>query len=221
MLSFVAFGQDRILGDSSKQRFIPTGIRIGTDLIAIGKSQYVDFYKGWELNVDADIFRRYYVTVDYGMSTSNFETDNGVYHNSGNYYRIGVDVNFLLKDPDRNMFFVGFRHGHSGYSDYSNYSYADDVFGTINVQTANANPSANWKELTTGIRVKVWKFLWMGATARMKFGLNEKNQVDLISYEVPGYGRTIKNNWWGINYQIFVRFPVRSERQKQLLDVKP
>jgi hypothetical protein len=216
LLSFAASGQDRIPDDSSKYRFLPTGIRIGTDLISIGKSNYVDYWKGWEVNVDADIYRRFYLTVDYGASTSNFETDNGVYHSQGNYFRVGVDVNFLLKDPDRNMFFLGLRHGHANYLDYSDYSYSDDLYGQVNVSTGNANAVANWKELTVGLRIKIWKFLWMGTTGRLKFAYNGKNQIDLLSYDVPGYGRTIKNNWWGINYQVFVRIPVRTDRQQQL-----
>ena len=30
------------------------------------------------------------------------------YSNDGNYGRIGADVNFLTKDPDKNMFFFGY-----------------------------------------------------------------------------------------------------------------
>ena len=217
LLSIAAFGQDRIPGDSSKYRYLPTGVRIGTDLIALGKSKYVDYYKGWELNFDTDIYRRYYVAVDYGTSTSDFTLKNGVYHNNGRYLRVGVDINFLLKDPDRNMFFVGFRHGHANYSDYTDYVYEDPDFKTITVHAANSNPTANWKELTTGLRVKVWKFIWMGATARMKFRYRGKNQWELLSYEVPGYGRTIKNNWWGINYQIFIRIPVRNDNPRPVI----
>jgi Domain of unknown function (DUF6048) len=208
-LSWPLAAQDRLPNDSSKYKFLPTGIRVGTDLLAIGKSIATDYYQGWEVNFDADVYRRYYVAVDYGKSSSNFLLGNGVYSNTGSYYRIGVDVNFLLKDPDRNMFFIGIRHGHASYTDFSEYTYTDKFFGNGTVTRTNINPSANWKELTTGLRVKVWKFIWLGATARMKFRMRGKDQWDLVSYEVPGYGKTIKNNWWGINYQIFIRIPTR------------
>jgi hypothetical protein len=114
--------QDRIEGDSSKLRFLPTGIRIGTDLLSIGKGMYTNYWKGWEINVDADIYRRFYATVDYGSWTTNYTLDNGIYGSDGRYFRVGVDVNFLLKDPDRNMFCVGVRRGHTGYTDYTDYS---------------------------------------------------------------------------------------------------
>ncbi len=64
--------QDRILNDSSRLKFLPTGIRIGTDLLSIGKSYRTDYFKGWEINADADIFRRYYLTADYGSWTTNY-----------------------------------------------------------------------------------------------------------------------------------------------------
>jgi hypothetical protein len=201
--------QDRLPSDSSRYRFLPTGIRIGTDLLTIGKTYYTDYVKGWEINVDADVFRRFYVTMDYGSSTSTYTLGNGVYGNRGTYYRVGVDVNFLLKDPDRNMFFVGLRHGHANYTDYSDYSFTDPAFGPITINASNSNPRANWKELTTGLRVKVWKFLWIGATMRIKFRLVGKDQWDLVSYDVPGYGKTFKTTWYGLNYQLFIRIPVR------------
>jgi len=212
-LAWPSFAQDRIEGDTTKNRFLPTGIRVGTDLLAIGKGFYTDYFKGWEINVDADIYRRYYATFDYGSWTANYTLGNGMYYSDGRYFRVGVDINFLLKDPERNMFFIGFRRAHTNYSDYTDYSYTDPSFGVINIHAANPNPVANWNELTCGLRVRVWKFIWLGATGRIKFSMYAKNQWELVSYEVPGYGRTFKNNWYGLNYQIFVRIPVREDKK--------
>lgn len=204
--------QDGIKPDSSARRFLPTGIRIGTDLLSIGKGIYTDHFKGWEINIDADINRRFYATVDYGSWTTNYVMDNGVYASDGRYFRVGVDVNFLLKDPDRNMFFAGFRRGHTAYTDYTDYSYPAPGFTQpIDPHAENLSPKANWNELTAGLRVKVWKFIWLGATGRIKFGYSGKGQDALVSYDVPGYGRTFKTTWYGINYQVFIRIPVREE----------
>jgi Domain of unknown function (DUF6048) len=48
--------------DTVKNKFLPTGLRVGTDIVALIKSKDSD-YKGWELNFDTD-FSRYYFTVD-------------------------------------------------------------------------------------------------------------------------------------------------------------
>jgi hypothetical protein len=175
---------------------------------------YTDYWKGWEINVDADVYRRYYVTADYGSWSTDYLLGNGRYVSDGRYFRVGVDVNFLLKDPDRNMFFVGLRRGHTNYRDYTDYDYTDDNLGRIYIHAENTDARANWNELTMGLRVKVWKFIWLGATGRIKFGYSGKNQFELLSYDVPGYGKTFKTTWYGINYQVFFRIPVRE-------DIKP
>ena len=115
------------------------------------------------------------------------------------------------------MFFVGFRRAHSSFSDYSDYSYTDQFLGVINKSVVNPNAKGNWNELTVGLRVKIWKFIWLGTTGRVKFRLTGKGQDDLKSYEVPGYGRTFKTNWWGINYQLFIRIPVREDPKPSVL----
>src|ERR1041384_7433001 len=177
--------QDRIENDSSRLKFLPTGIRIGTDLLAIGKSKYTNYFKGWEINVDADVYRRYYMTVDYGSWTTNYTLSNGVYSSDGRYFRVGVDINFLLKDTDRNMFFIGVRRGHTNYTDYSDYTYSAQYFtssGIVDAHVSNSNPRANWNELTAGLRVKLWKYFWLGATGRVKFAYSGHGQTDLVSY---------------------------------------
>lgn len=221
VLALPLCAQDRIEGDSSKYRFLPTGIRVGTDLLSIGKSYYTDYFKGWEINVDADIYRRWYAAIDYGSWKTNYQMENGVYASDGRYFRVGVDVNFLLKDPDRNMFFVGIRRGHTGYSDYSAFTANNTGYGPVYIVSRNSDARANWNELTTGLRIKIWKFIWVGATGRIKFGYKGKNQDDLRSYDVPGYGRTFKNGWYGLNYQVFFRIPVREDkRPPSLLQAK-
>lgn len=223
VLALPLCAQDRLEGDSSKYRFLPTGIRIGTDLLSIGKTYYTDYFKGWEINVDADIYRRWYATVDYGSWKTNYVMGNGVYASDGRYFRVGVDVNFLLKDPDRNMFFIGLRRGHTGYSDYASFTAnvtdGNSPTGSSEISVVSQNPDAkaNWNELTAGLRVKVWKFIWIGATGRIKFGYKGKNQDELVSYDVPGYGRTFKNGWFGLNYQVFFRIPVREDKKPLLV----
>src|SRR5690349_4137663 len=81
-----------------KPSYIPTGVRVGTDLISIVRSPIDDTFGGWEVNADVD-FYRYFLAVDYGHWERNWayeETEGQTkYSNNGNYWRIGADVNFL------------------------------------------------------------------------------------------------------------------------------
>ncbi len=213
LLSSLAFSQskDSVRRDTiTIKDYIPTGIRIGTDLISLIKSQYQKDFSGWEVNADID-FRRYYLALDYGSWSRTFNSDSANnYFNDGTYWRAGVDVNFLLKDLDRNMFFVGARYGRANFSeDLTIYAYNEFTKTYEYLNYAHSGINARWFELTTGIRVKMWKAIWMGYTARFKFGLKHDETEHIIPSDVPGYGRTNKGSYWGFNYQIFIRIPVR------------
>jgi hypothetical protein len=194
--------------DSVRNRFLPTGIRIGTDIIALVKTNVQDDFNGWEVNADVD-FSRYYLAVDYGRWARNYPGDLIDYSNVGNYWRAGVDVNFLTKDVERNMFFIGARYGRSNFTEDLAIITTDPVWGDLSQTYQNKDISARWLELTTGVRVKIWQSLWMGYTARFKFGMKANGAEVMLPHDVPGYGRTDRQTTWGFNYQIFMRIPFR------------
>ena len=213
LLSTLAFSQesDSVRADSVvRHRFIPTGIRVGTDLISIFKTQFQDDFSGWEVNGDVD-FHRYYLAVDYGAGSRTFRRDSGNhYSNDGTYWRVGVDINLLVTDPDRNMLFFGARYGKASFSQDLTVEAMNEFTGLIeNLEYHDGGVNAHWIELTGGLRVKIWRAMWMGYTARFKFGLSTDDTENIIPSDVPGYGLTNKDSYWGFNYQIFVRIPVR------------
>lgn len=197
--------------DTVRRDFLPTGVRIGTDVLSIARNFYDESFSGWEMNADVD-FYRYVLDVDVGSWSRNFKPDSGSYESKGNYWRIGADVNFLMKDPDRNMFFFGVRYGRAVFSEAYDERTFSPVWGQFSGKYENTDVSARWFELTTGIRVKIWRMIWMGYTGRFKFGLKTNETGKLIPSDVPGYGRTDKDNTWGFNYQIFFRIPVRKAK---------
>lgn len=191
-----------------KHDFRPTGIRVGTDAAAIIKSATDDTFEGWEVNGDID-FYRYYLAIDYGFWARDYTAHDAIYSNEGNYWRVGADVNFLTKDPDKNMFFFGLRYGSSVFSEVLFFQKEDPVWGNYSIQLQNDDVKAHWFELTTGLRVKMLKFIWMGYTVRLKFALDTNASGPLLPSDVPGYGRADTSSFWGFNYQIFIRIPVR------------
>jgi hypothetical protein len=199
---------DTVKTDTVKNRFLPTGVRIGTDLISLVKTSTQENFNGWEVNADVD-FNRYFLAADFGHWERIYVTDSANYNNSGTYWRAGIDVNFLLKDPERNMFFVGFRYGRSKFSEDLTVVSHDKVWGDLTRSYINKDVTGRWLELTSGIRVKIWEALWMGYTARFKFALKTRGETQMLPHDVPGYGRTDKDSYWGFNYQIFIRIPFR------------
>src|SRR5882672_3272727 len=180
-------GQEKKVAKPKKD-YLPTGFRVGTDLIDLGKTISSNTFTGWEVNGDVD-FANYYLTMDVGTWGKDILIKNGDYTNSGTYYRAGIDINFLGSDPDRNMFFLGFRVGHSSFNESLNYINTPlNLFSPLQTSASNQSASGHWGELTTGLRVKVWKGLWLGYTARMKFAPTVHGSPNFVTYDMPGYG---------------------------------
>ncbi len=196
--------------EKEKKDFSPTGVRVGTDAISLIRTQTDKSFSGYEFNADVD-FYRYYLAVELGRWEREFSTKADAYTNEGNYMRVGVDINFLKKDTDKNMFFFGARYGWGVYSEVFSTSINDPVWSGGVITYANNNLKASWVELTTGLRVKMFKFFWMGYAARYKFGLNTSEPSGFISYDVPGYGKTTNQSTWGFNYQLMFRIPIRKQ----------
>jgi len=197
-----------------KKDFSPTGIRIGTDLIDLGKTFGGKTFQGWEVNGDVD-FANYYLAADIGSWAKDLQVPNGQYTNGGNYFRVGADVNILGKDPDKNMLFFGFRYGRSMFHESLHYTDTTNskFFGIADRRVSNSSVSGGWAEVTTGLRVKIWKGLWMGYTARLKFAPGTKgNSPSLSPYDMPGYGPVNSKPWWGFNYQVFWRFNWKKDK---------
>lgn len=205
-VSFYAFGQE---SDSPQKDFSPTGIRVGTDMIAIGRTLSGGKFEGWEVNADVD-FYKYLLAVDYGTWAKSLTLPTGVYANSGNYFRVGSDVNFLANNRDEIMLFIGLRYGQSKFDEEISYTSEDPNLGLIENRASNKNVIGRWAELTSGLRVKVWKGLWVGYTARFKARPRYKDHDVLVPYDIPGYGLAVKKNYWGFNYQLFWRISLRS-----------
>jgi len=212
-LLLLSFGVQAQLPDTLKVRnkFIPTGFRVGVDLVSPIVSRVSDNFTGWEVNADIDIYR-FYLAADYGHWAATEPLKNGYYENDGKYARLGIDINFLKKDPDRNMFFLGFRIGRSTFKDSAAFTFEDTYYKTISKNLVNENLIGHWAELTTGLRVRMWRFFWMGYTARMKFSPSVTGEGELTSYDIPGYGVASRKLYWGFNYQLFFRMPFTNER---------
>lgn len=208
-------GQNKAVPKKSvkpKKDFTPTGIRVGTDLIDLGKTFTGKSFQGWEINGDIDL-ANYYLVADIGSWSKDLSLSNGTYTNGGAYYRLGVDINLLGKDPDKNMFFFGFRYGRSLFHESVNYTTLPNIFPASTYQVSNGSVSGGWGELTSGLRVKVWKGFWMGYTARMKFAPGTKgSNTAMAPYDMPGYGLVSNKPWWGFNYQVFWKFAWKKDK---------
>jgi hypothetical protein len=199
--------EDSVVSQMRKISYRPTQLRFATDLVSLVKTFAQDDYNGWEANLDVD-FYRYYLAIDMGASAREQASENDQYTNKGTYFRFGADINFLLKDEDRNMLYFGGRYARSMFSETLVVSTIDPVWGEYQNAYTNDNANARWFELTGGLKVRMWKNLWLGYTARYKFWLKTNDSPDMEPYEIPGYGTTNKKSTWGFNYQVLISIPL-------------
>ena len=195
-----------------KPNFKPASLRIGTDILALVNSNVQAGFKGWELAADTEI-HRYLLVADFGHSEEDISSDSASYGNKGNYWRIGIDANFLTRDPDKNVFFIGLHYGRSSYDEGMTFiptAVEQQFWGSdAIISYSNRNMKAGWLELNTGLKVQIWKGIHLGYTARFKFGLSQDKSRDMLTHSVPGYGSTDRETAWGFSYYIFYRIPFR------------
>lgn len=189
--------------------FRPQGIRIGTDLIGLGKTAFDSDKTEFEINADVQMYR-YLLNVEYGQfEVSRAGNDGSIYSSKGSYFRSGVDINLFKKDVENNILFFGLRYGKASFDDQLSYSHTSTTFGTFNDSRSNADLSARWYEFVGGIKLHMKHNIWLGFTSRFKFGLKVDESTALSPHDIPGYGKASEENYWGFNYYLIYRIPFK------------
>ncbi|MEJ0054218.1 MAG: DUF6048 family protein [Bacteroidota bacterium] len=105
------------------------------------------------------------------------------------------------------------RYGHSSFNESAILNVNGGAFGTTQKSLTNSAVTASWGEVTAGLRVKIWKEFWMGYTARMKFLPATRGDTELKAFDIPGYGLNGSGFYWGFNYQVFYRIPIKKAKK--------
>lgn len=197
-----------------KSFFIPTGIKIGTDLVALGVNAFGNNRQRYELQADVD-FHRIYLIGSYGINTYQISTDEFDYKNDGSYFRIGLEADFLKFDPDHNTLTFGLRYARANYSENLTTNLVSPIYGPYEESLTNNGVNVRWFEMTTGLRVMVLKNLYLGYTFRIQLNRKIFDATEFRSYDIPGFGRAEFNNRWTFNYYVTYRIPWK---EKQVME---
>ncbi len=192
------------------------------------------FKRRYEGSIDVGFAQnRFFAVFDYGFSTIErirkglFYTG-FTYQNTGSYFRIGADYNFMHNTFKDEAMFVGFRYARAsfkhdfqflGASEAWNYLVPRSVAGVIidDRYVGNINESglsASWVELVLGLKVNVWKQFFMGYTTRLMIRSGVKGENVLLANELPGFGSTNRTARLIFNYYIGYRIAFKSKPRK-------
>lgn len=165
-----------------------------------------------EGGVQIDLNHKYYPIVELGLGGANkLSADNIGFKTNGLFGRIGVDINLLKPKKDaklsNNLFLAGARIGFTNFSyDITNVSITDNYWGGTEILNyPNQSATKFWFEIVAGVRVEVFKNIFMGWTVRNKNLLNQDKDGEISSWYIPGFGINASGNW-GISYTLGYRF---------------
>ena len=190
--------------------FRPEAVRLGVDVSHLVGNVVDPDRKFYEVNTDVS-FGKYLLSADWGTGSQHLYEEGLDYQVSGNYFRIGPDVNFIPENLDWNAFFVGLRFGLSSFDEKLTTTFFVPGWDTLSV-TPDRHASAHWFEGVGGLKARVWKGLYMGYTLRFKFGIRVHDDPLFTPYHVPGFGKVGDGSRFSFSYHLMYRIPFRQQK---------
>ncbi|MFT4738256.1 MAG: hypothetical protein ACJAZM_002844 [Cyclobacteriaceae bacterium] len=187
----------------------PSMIRIGYDLANQANSLVNPDRSGFQGIAEVD-FDRFFVVGSFGQATIR-RGENYNYQSQGSFWRVGIDKNLTTALTDRSVYSFGFRYARSRFDE------SIDMLDGSSV-VSNSALTASWVEITTGLRVRVWKELFMGYQIRLRTLKRLSDELGpLQTYDIPGFGQnkssgnTVRNAAVGFNYYVYWTIPFRDK----------
>lgn len=166
----------------------------------------------YEAAIQADIKHKYYPVFEAGFAGADKTSlKNYEFTTSAPFARLGVDFNLMKKKkdskPTNNLFLAGLRLGMSNFNyKISNLSIEDSYWGgSESVFTSSYNSTKLWWEIVIGVKVEIYKNVFMGWTGRKRILISKDAEGEIFPYYIPGFGVNTTGNW-GLNYTIGYRF---------------
>ncbi len=203
--------QDSLEAQTDTTRHAAGGLIIGMDLARI----YVTSLK--PVNLNAEISLGYAVTdnlraeTEMGYLDVAFDDPEYSYSLEGYYYRLGADWNVFKREPgELHELFFGAMYGFTSYTHEASAIVIDDGYwGSGEGSLPLSRNMAQWIELRGGMRVELFKNLFLGYTVRFRIFVTDKTDPLLEPYLIPGYGKSGKSSAIGMSYSLFYRIPLK------------
>jgi hypothetical protein len=186
------------------------GIRAGTDITYLASSLFNENITQYEINGDIDL-NRYLISYAYGAAGLRRSDDRFDYYTQGNYYKVGIDVNFINNLEGHNAIYFGVRYAHSGFTADLSRLIENPAGGSALIDVEE-DLTSFWFEAMVGIKVNVWQNFDLGLSLSNRFLNTVNGENDLMAYEVPGYGHAEAGSLWKFNYFIQYYFPFKEDK---------
>ena len=200
------------------------GLRLGGDIYKLGRSFWDDDYKGFEINGDYRLTKRWYLAGELGTEEKITKTDFLDAKTTGSYFKAGADYNFYRNWLNmENMLYAGLRVGVASFKQELNnfkiYDVNNQFFNeqfTSNQSQEFSGLSAIWAEVQFGIKAELLNNLYAGVNVQMKFLVSEDEPSNFENLYIPGFNRTFDSNnfGFGFGYNLSYLIPIFKKDKK-------
>ncbi len=156
----------------------------------------------------------YCLVADGGWGGSDVNYADLKYSTTNYFTRLGFNKSILYRESakDWDMMFIGLRAAGAGITRSSaSYSTTDSVWGNVSGVTGGQSFAAIWAEVTTGMRVELFRGLMAGWNLRGKFLMNGRSFDDLAPMHIAGFGKGDKTA--NFDFNLYLCYAIRWDRR--------
>ena len=185
-------------------------LRFGFDISKPVINLIQDTRRSYEAELDYYIGHEVYAVAEGGFGQANYSYPDLSYKSTNSFLRAGVDRTLItrINGRDWDMAFVGVRYGVAFINrQEANYTIIDSLWGSTSGTIPAKAFTAQWAEVTGGVRVELAKGISAGWNIRGRFLLNEASFRELSPVFIAGFGRGDKTTVFDFNF--FICYAIR------------
>ena len=188
------------------------GLRVGLDINKLITTATNKNYKGFEINGDYRLTKKWYLAGELGAEERTLDDDAINSTTNGSFIRVGADYNAHKNLIGmRNLIFTGFRYGFSTFDQQLN------SFTIIQQDNFFENPdrvsgisstalSAHWVEFVAGVKTEVLNNIFLGFSVSVRRLISEQKPNGFDNFFVPGFGRTNDASEFAAGFSYYISY---------------
>ena len=208
-----AFSQDKPIDLQPKDTVTHNqkyGLRVGIDLSRPILSFSNNDYIGLEFVGDYRLTHKLYLAAELGNEKKTKQEDLYNFTTSGSYIKLGVDYNTYANwYGEQNSIYFGGRYAFSSFSqtlnnyqiyDSNRYWNPDDFIDGSSIAQEFSGLNASWLEFVFGTKVELFANIYLGASIRLGFLINNKEPDNFQNLFIPGFNKVTEGSKFGVGY---------------------
>jgi len=188
--------------------------RLGVDVSRAVFNLLYPSRQAYGIQADYALRKEVYLVAEAGLGRGKIDYDNLKYTTNGYFFRIGLNKSFLdrVGAKDFDIGFLGFRYGMGiGRRNQATFIVSSPFGPGTPGSAPGQNFMVHWGELVGGLKVELWKGLFMGWTVRGKFLFNPGEFKELAPNFIPGYGKGDHKSVFDFN--LYLSYAIRWKKE--------